>query len=139
MNNLTRRERIKQQLDSSDRWECVLFTSRGDLPYFGSLQSDSRFVAVIDGRALASELRLFQELKAAFQFPDYFGNNWDALADCLGDLEWIPAEAYLLVVDDVAANGLTRSLAELLEVWLSAAQEWSTRGTPFHLVGLLRD
>ncbi|MGW3630254.1 barstar family protein [Streptomyces sp. NPDC005122] len=35
----------------------------------------------------------------ALDLPDWFGRNWDALADCLGDLSWAPpARGRLLVV-----------------------------------------
>jgi hypothetical protein len=41
---------------------------------------------------------LFDELAAAFQFPYYFGENWAALADCLGDLEWLNASRVVLII-----------------------------------------
>ena len=41
----------------------------------------------------------FQELARALRFPDYFGRNWDAVYDCLTDLNWLPATGYVLVVD----------------------------------------
>ena len=44
---------------------------------------------------------LFRALREALPLPDYFGNNWDALEECLGDLEWIPAGKILLIHDDV--------------------------------------
>lgn len=37
----------------------------------------------------------------ALRLPDWFGHNWDALADCLTDLSWCPADrGRLLVVTD---------------------------------------
>jgi RNAse (barnase) inhibitor barstar len=42
----------------------------------------------------------YSELAAALQFPDYFGENPAAVAECLTDLSWMPADAYLLVVVD---------------------------------------
>ncbi|WP_446686701.1 barstar family protein [Pseudofulvimonas gallinarii] len=27
-------------------------------------------------------------MAAVFRFPEWFGDNWDALADCLADLSW---------------------------------------------------
>jgi RNAse (barnase) inhibitor barstar len=75
--------------------------------------------------------------EAAFEFPDYFGRNWDAVADCLGDLGWLQARGFVLIIDDVGSCGVSQAFGRLLQIWLSAAQEWSAEGTPFHLVGLL--
>lgn len=55
-------------------------------------------VRIIRGQRCPTADRLFQEFAAALQFPYYFGHNWDALDECLNDLEWLPASAYVLVV-----------------------------------------
>ncbi|GGO50999.1 MULTISPECIES: barstar family protein [Streptomyces] len=34
----------------------------------------------------------------ALTLPDWFGRNWDALADCLSDLSWAPGERGRLLV-----------------------------------------
>lgn len=34
----------------------------------------------------------------ALRLPDWFGRNWDALADCLTDLSWCPADRGRLLV-----------------------------------------
>jgi len=34
-------------------------------------------------------MALFEKLAHDFDFPDYFGKNWDALTDCLSDLNWL--------------------------------------------------
>jgi hypothetical protein len=37
------------------------------------------FVAAIDGKASQTEEMLYEQLESAFQLPDYFGKNLDAL------------------------------------------------------------
>jgi hypothetical protein len=38
-------------------------------------------------------------------FPAWFGHNWDALADCLTDLSWLPAAGYVLIWDGYGTLG----------------------------------
>lgn len=44
------------------------------------------FIAEIDGRKIQDKDSLMKALAAGFRFPAYFGENWDALADCLRSL-----------------------------------------------------
>src|SRR3546814_18644921 len=66
-------------------------------------------------------------------FPDWFGRNWDALADCLGDLSWWPAEGYLLLLDhaDAWRAAETDQFTTLLEILDAAARTWSAQRVPF--------
>ena len=69
---------------------------------------------------------------AALRFPDWFGRNWDALADCLGDMGWLPAEGYVIVL---ANADRFRAAAEAdfdtaLEIFDEAAQDWARDGVP---------
>jgi RNAse (barnase) inhibitor barstar len=100
-------------------------------------------VRVIRGSKAESSTALFDECGAALQFPEYFGENWDALLECLTDLEWLPGDAYLLLVTDshlLLAREPVGQLAALLEVLQNAAQDWAraedSQGTPrpFHIV-----
>lgn len=43
-------------------------------------------VVPVDGAAFSSPAGVFSSLAEALDFPGYFGNNWDALADSLSDL-----------------------------------------------------
>jgi len=75
-------------------------------------------------------------------FPDYFGHNWDALEECLIDLEWLPAKGYILLITD-AGRVLPDDEEEyetFLEILRDAGEAWGTgeagmgprRATPFH-------
>lgn len=46
------------------------------------------FFAKIE-RGISDKNELFNELRKKLIFPDYFGNNWDALNDCMNSLDWI--------------------------------------------------
>lgn len=69
----------------------------------------------------------------ALRFPDWFGGNLDALADCLGDLSWLPATGYLLLLDH-SDDWRARAPAEVdtvLAILNDAALRWAGDGTPF--------
>lgn len=69
---------------------------------------------------------------AALRFPDWFGRNWDALADCLGDMDWLHADSYVIVL----ANADHFRVADeadfdtALEIFAEAAQDWANEGVP---------
>lgn len=71
-------------------------------------------------------------LKRDLDFPDWFGNNLDALHDCLTDFSWRPAPGYVITLsgtEKLSAN--PTSLAILNEVIASAVEEWQKRNIPF--------
>ena len=68
-----------------------------------------------------------------FGFPDWFGKNWDALADCLQDLSWRPAPGRVVLWR--GASGFARAapdeFATALEIFRDAANYWKERGQLF--------
>ncbi len=69
----------------------------------------------------------FDEVAATLQLPTYFGANWHALDDCLTDLGWLPATAYLLVIEDadlLLAEEPDEILTECLRVLANGAAAW---------------
>ena len=90
---------------------------------------------------------LFPQLATVFQFPDYFGKNCHALDECITDLEWLPAEGYLLVIKNSASLLTEESdddLGVLLRILDEAGKEWADpyiewwaekrEGLPFHTI-----
>lgn len=57
-------------------------------------------VRVCDCRRVESERDLFGEFARALEFPSWFGWNWDALMDLLGDLDWISTDLIVVVRDE---------------------------------------
>jgi RNAse (barnase) inhibitor barstar len=56
-------------------------------PLVNTLAENGFSVFVIDGSEITDSGSFFQQAKKVFGFPDYFGKNWDAWNDCLGDFE----------------------------------------------------
>jgi RNAse (barnase) inhibitor barstar len=66
---------------------------------------------------------------AALNFPDSFGHNWDALADCLEDLSWQPAQGVVLYWRGGGefARRSRIDLSTALEIFSAAANYWQER------------
>lgn len=105
-------------------------------------------VRLVRGRKMRSWQGLFDEVAAALRFPQYFGENVDALADCITDLDWLPRQAgYVVVVDDpgeVLADAEPAALRRLVALLRNAAARWAEPveqgewwdrpAVPFHVV-----
>jgi RNAse (barnase) inhibitor barstar len=68
-----------------------------------------------------------------FEFPDWFGHNWDALADCLTDLTWATAMAGYLVVYagwQALAQEDPESFETVLDIFREAVDLWQDSETP---------
>ena len=97
---------------------------------------------IIKGRHCKTPANLFAEFAQALKFPDYFGHNWDAMEECLADLEWLPAKGYILLVTN--AEGVLPEDEEeyetFLEILRDAGEAWGNgqagmgarRAIPFH-------
>ena len=43
-------------------------------------------IIILDGSRMTARAQSYEYLRNTFRFPEYFGNNLDALNDCLGEL-----------------------------------------------------
>jgi RNAse (barnase) inhibitor barstar len=69
----------------------------------------------------------------ALKFPDWFGHNFDALADCLADMSWKPAEGYLVLLEhcDGIHGRAEQDFVSTLQIFEQAANDWREEGVPF--------
>lgn len=81
----------------------------------------SAVVRFIRGRKANTRTGCFDEFAAALQFPPYFGANWDAFSDCLGDLAWLRADAVVVGILDCGAF-LQSAPREQLETFRQVAE-----------------
>jgi hypothetical protein len=75
----------------------------------------------------SEKIDLLENIAKALAFPEWFGQNWDALEDCLTDLSWNEAAGYVLIFEN-ARNGV------ITDILASAAEFWAGRGKPFFAV-----
>ncbi|WP_406203906.1 MULTISPECIES: barstar family protein [unclassified Streptomyces] len=87
------------------------------------------FAARLHGQDMADADGVFTQFYESFRLPDYFGWNWDALYDCLSDLNWIPATRYILIIEG-SENVLSGSMEErsmFFRTLLRSAESWASR------------
>lgn len=102
---------------------------------------------VLTAARMRTKAGLLEEFKSRLDFPNYFGYNWDALADCLADLDWLRGFAYALVVEDSQelladeSPDETKRFRDLIENvaarWaepVSLGQDWDRPAIPFHVL-----
>jgi RNAse (barnase) inhibitor barstar len=90
----------------------------------------------IDGDAVEGKAEFLRAIATALDFPPYFGRNWDALADCLTDLSWLP-DVGKIVVFDHPAPLIRRSpatWATAAAIFAEAADYWAGKGQLFSIV-----
>jgi RNAse (barnase) inhibitor barstar len=121
-----------------------LLVAGGDAPRTLPAPPPGFVVRTLDGRRGRTKRALLDEIARVLAFPAHFGRTWDALEDCLTDLEWLPAPGYRLVIP-AADRLLARRPADyatfvaLLE---DVGRAWATGKTghpgrsvvPFHTV-----
>lgn len=83
----------------------------------GGLRSAGWRVAVIDGRVTATKASVLGALAAELAFPEWFGHNWDALADCLSELPRVA-----IVISHPGAHAAFDTLAEIVGDLYSGGQ-----------------
>jgi RNAse (barnase) inhibitor barstar len=86
----------------------------------------------VEGKNIARKEQLLNHVETALHFPGYFGDNWDALEECLTDMEWIDAPGYLIYYDHI--DGLLAEhpdqFATFVEICRDAVDSWKEDGTP---------
>ena len=91
------------------------------------LATDGMVTRMLRGSKMRQLESLYDEIGAALQFPDYFGENGPAFDECITDLSWLPGDCYLLVVTDGARllEDMPREFGLFLSALLRAAKSWA--------------
>ncbi|MEU2394088.1 barstar family protein [Streptomyces sp. NPDC007369] len=67
-------------------------------PALAAAEAAGWAVVRLDLDGVRTKARLMDVCAEAFGLPEWFGRNWDALADCLRDPAWLPGGPGRLVV-----------------------------------------
>jgi RNAse (barnase) inhibitor barstar len=123
-------------------WTVLLVLQAGQRAESVVKTPEGFVLRVIRGRKCRSTEGLFMEIAEAMKFPDYFGHNWDALEECLADLEWLTAKGYVLCFTEaeLILSDEEDEFATFLEVLNDAGEAWASgdagpqgdRAKPFH-------
>ncbi len=83
--------------------------------------NNSEFVALLPHVNGADDLH--KELSDILKFPNYYGENWNALYDCLRDFGWIDMKGIVLV--HIAIPSLSDfELKTYIEILFESAKDW---------------
>lgn len=88
---------------------------------------------LLDCKEVKTKAQFLRAAARALRFPDYFGENWDAFADCLTDLGWIEERGFVVFLKsfDAAASAVPKDMATALEIFQDAASYWNAQRVPF--------
>jgi len=85
----------------------------------------------LEGRHIARKEQLLKHVAMTLDFPADFGHNWDALEECLTDLEWVDGEGYVIYYDhiDTLLSEHPDQFETLVEILRDAVASWKEDGT----------
>ena len=84
----------------------------------------------IEGKNITRKEQLLNHVATVLQFPNHFGQNWDALEECLTDLEWVDGDGYVIYYDHI--DGLLGTHPDqfetLVEILRDSVKSWKDDG-----------
>ncbi len=85
----------------------------------------------VEGKNIARKEQLLNHVATALRFPDHFGGNWDALEECLTDMEWVDAPGYVVYYDHIDALVAAHpdQFETFVEICRDAVASWKEDGT----------
>lgn len=133
----------ESRLDLSDSGQSgVYFIGRQELEQIADAAlAEALSVNRIDMEDCRGKNELLIKIADALRFPATFGGNWDALADFLKDLEWLPARGHVLLFEnsDTYANHQTDEFNSLLDILDEAGDFAATAKRPLFAFFALPD
>jgi hypothetical protein len=100
------------------------------------LQKLKTEIFYLDGREIRDTQSFLQKVAEVMRFPDYFGYNWDALDECITDLDWCPAARYILIYDypEAFSKAEPEQWKVAYDILRSAVEYWQGTDTPLEVL-----
>jgi hypothetical protein len=99
---------------------------------------NASYMITLDGNRCKTKEMLLNELASIFKFPKHFGQNFDALYDCLTDLEWLGVDhIYFLIIHPalICADEKDNEPKEIFDVLLmDVLKAYQHNPMHFHLI-----
>lgn len=75
---------------------------------------------------ISSEDQVCELYEKGLNFPSYFGKNWDALADCLRDLEFEEERNIQIIHKDIPFTNSPRDRFIYIKLLIRVIQHWQS-------------
>jgi hypothetical protein len=87
---------------------------------------DTWLARIPPGIAVTKE-GLLTALAERLEFPEYFGHNWDALAECLRDFSWLKEKRIVIVHEELPTLLGAEALRTYLDILSYCVRFWRDR------------
>ena len=89
----------------------------------------------VDLSKIVGKPALLKALEKGIHLPDHFGHNWDALADCLEDDEWMDKNGVVILWQGAEQfrKAHHEDFETALDIFSEAAEYWQEHRKPFWL------
>ena len=87
----------------------------------------------VDATHADSKSALLAALAKGLKLPEHFGDNWDALADCLEDGDWLGSHGMVIAIRHAAhyQKAHASDWETLSDILNEAVEYWRERHKPF--------
>lgn len=119
-------------LKDVDNAGVIEYHGQADVVEQAALNAALRYLAVDLARA-DSKRTLLAAFADGLRLPEHFGGNWDALADCLEDGDWLGKSGVAIRIAHSAAYRKSHpdDWESAEEILTEAAEFWRERHLPF--------
>lgn len=102
---------------------------------FKLCQTQDFQLVTLDGKTITNKSEFLKACAQAMEFPQYFGLNWDAFEDSLTDLDWLPAQGYVVLYEHPEQFAQTDppEWATALDIFQAAIEYWQDANVPMYV------